>query len=109
DGLIQNCDRLPIWIEPDCLVWGIIDHKPGSFSERGDPFWKAIEYLPHQAHRPLSSVKIDPEEFLDADHRSHENRARHSVLCENDGMRTKVLPPDFVTRVGFLLVCQFEF
>jgi hypothetical protein len=101
DGLIQNCDRLPIWIEPDCLVRGIIDHKPGSFSERGDPFRKAIEHLLHETHRPLSSVKIDAEEFLDADHRSHKNRARHGSLCENDGMRTKILPPDFVTGFGF--------
>jgi hypothetical protein len=27
---------------------------------------QAIEHLPHEAHRPLSSVKIDPKEFLDA-------------------------------------------
>ena len=104
DGLIQNCDWLPSWIEPDCLIRGIIDHKPNRFAERGDPFRKAIEHLPHEAHRPLSSVKIDPEEFLDADHRSHENRARHGPLCENDGMRTTILPPDFVTGFGFLLL-----
>src|SRR3984893_16107239 len=73
------------------------------------PFRKAIEHLPHQTHRPLSSVKIDPEEFLDADDRGHENRARHGLLCENDGMRTEILPPDLVTRFGFLLLCQFEF
>jgi hypothetical protein len=24
-------------------------------------------------------------------------------------MRTKILPPDFVTRFGFLLLCQFDF
>jgi hypothetical protein len=29
DGLIQNCDWLPL-IEPDCLVRRIIDHKPNS-------------------------------------------------------------------------------
>src|SRR3984893_11126905 len=74
------------------------------------PFlWQTIEHLPHITHRPLSSVKIDPEEFLDADHRSHENRARHGALCENDAMRTKILPPDFVMGFGFLLLCQLEF
>jgi hypothetical protein len=25
DGLIQNCDWLPVSIEPDCLIRGIID------------------------------------------------------------------------------------
>jgi len=54
----------------------------------------------------MLTVKIDPEEFLDADHRGHENRAWHSVLCENDGMRAKALPPDFLTRLGFLLLCR---
>jgi hypothetical protein len=24
-------------------------------------------------------------------------------------MRTKILPPDFVTRFGFMLFCQFDF
>ena len=81
DGLIQNCDRLPIWIEPDCLIRRIIDHKPNRFAKRGDPFWKAIEHLPHETHRTLSSVKIDAEEFLDTDHRGHENRAWHGLLC----------------------------
>ena len=54
DGLIQNCDRLPISIEPDCLVRGIIDYKSNRFAKRGDPFRKAIEHLPHETHRPLS-------------------------------------------------------
>jgi hypothetical protein len=76
---------------------------------RGDPFRKAIEHLLHETHRPLSSVKIDAKKLFDTDNRGHENRARHSGLRENDGMRTKVLPPDFVTRFGLLLLRQFEF
>ena len=92
--LIQNCDWLPVSIEPDCLVRGIIDHKPKRFAKRGDLCWEAIEHLPH-----------DPEEFLDADDRRHENWAQYGPLCENDGMRAKILPPDFVTRCGFLLLC----
>ena len=105
-GVIQDCDRLPISIEPDRLVRGIIDYKPNSFSERRDPFRKAIERLPHETHRPLSGVQVNAKEFLDADGRSHENRARDGALCENDGMGTKILPPDFVTRFGFLLLCH---
>jgi hypothetical protein len=57
----------------------------------------------------LSSVKVDLEEFLDADECGNENRAWHGPLRENDGMRTKILPPDFVTRFGFLFLCQFDF
>src|SRR5580704_17498604 len=91
------------------IVRGVIDHKPNRFAKRGDPFPKAIEHLPHITHRPLNSFKIDPEEFLDADHRSHENRARHGALCENDAMRRKILPPDFIMVFGFLLLSQLEF
>ena len=54
DGLIQDRDRLPISIEPDCLVRRIIDHKPNRFAKRGNPFWNAIEHLPHETHWPLS-------------------------------------------------------
>jgi hypothetical protein len=109
DGLIQNRNRLPLWIEPDRLIRRIIDHKPNRFAKRGDGVRKAIEHLPHESYRPVGSVKIDPEEFLDADYRSHENRARHGSLCENDGMRMKILPPDFVTGFGFLSLDQFDF
>jgi hypothetical protein len=66
DGLIQDCDWLPVWIEPDRLNRGIIDHKPNSLAKRGDPFRQAIENLPHKTHRSLSRVKIDAKEFLDA-------------------------------------------
>jgi hypothetical protein len=60
----------PIWIEPDCLIRGIIDHKLIRLAERGDPFREAIEHLPHKTHGPLSSVKVDAKEFLDADDRA---------------------------------------
>jgi hypothetical protein len=109
DSFIEDCDWLPISIEPDRVVRGIIDHKPNRFAKRGDPFREAIEHLPHETHRSLSRVKVDPQEFLDANDRGHENRARHNPLCENDCMRTKILPPEFVTRFGFLLLCQFNF
>jgi hypothetical protein len=54
DGLIQDCDWLPIWIEPDCSIRGLIDYKPNRFAKRGDPFRKAIEHLPQETHRSLS-------------------------------------------------------
>ena len=43
-SLAQDFDWLPISIEPDRLIRGIIDHKPNSFSERDDPLRKAIEH-----------------------------------------------------------------
>jgi len=46
------------------------------FAKRGNPFRTAIKHLRYEIHRPLSDVKINAEEFLDADDRSHENRAR---------------------------------
>ena len=58
---------------------------------------------------PELQIEVNAKEFLDADHRGHKNRTWHSTLCENDGVRTKILPPDFVTRFGFMLLCQFEF
>jgi len=79
DGLIQDCCRLPISIEFDCLIRGIIDHKTDRFAKRGDRCGKAIERLTHEIHRPLSSVKIDAKEFLDTDDRGHENRG--SARC----------------------------
>jgi hypothetical protein len=45
----------------DTLVRAIIDRKSNRFAKRENPFREAIEHLPHEAHRPLSSVKIDPE------------------------------------------------
>ena len=61
---------MPVSIEPDRLVRGIIDRKPNGFSERGDPFRKAIEHLPvrdeharlhlrlQRAHRVSGVAKI---------------------------------------------------
>ena len=65
--------------------------------------------LPYETHGCLSWVKVDPEQFLDADDCGHEHRAWHGALCENDGMRTEILPPDFLTRFAFLFLGKFDF
>jgi predicted ATP-dependent Lon-type protease len=48
------CGRLGIPQESSSQAAGIIDYKSNRFAKRGDPFWKAIQHLPHETHRALS-------------------------------------------------------
>jgi len=58
DDLIEDCDWLPVWIEPDCLIRGIIDHKPNRLAQRGDLFRQAIERLLHQTHAEVRLMAL---------------------------------------------------
>jgi hypothetical protein len=90
DSLVQDCDWFAISIEPDCLVWGIVNHKPNSPSKPGDPFRQSTEPLPHKTHWPFSWVEVDAKEFLDADERGYENRTWRAAFRCDDRMRTKI-------------------
>ena len=91
DRLIQGCDWLPVWIEPDRLVLGIIDHKPNRFAKRGDPFRKAVKHPPHETHGPLVASRSMRRRFSTPTIAATKNWAWHGALCENDGTRTEIL------------------